>query len=364
METPATYYDGRRALAQEVWISLQGHVLVICGEGGREIDRWPTAEIHRADSFVTTDAVRLRRGFARDDRLAVAEAELDWLAAACPNLTKRNDGGAFRRRPVLVWAAAAAASVVLLVTVLIPLFAEQAARAFPATLERRLGDRIAEQVIAALASQGKEDDGSGVCNGVAGQVALDALAARLAAGLNEPVAVRVRVVQSPRVNALALPGGHVLVLAGLLSFVEEGNELTGVLAHEIAHVALRHPLEVTIQSATVALLVGLLFGDVTGGSVLAGLGQVLIGAAYSRDAEREADALGVEMMTGAGYDAGGLGGFLEHLEKKQGDFGGMLGFFSTHPAIAERSEAVGRASGVGTVLEDADWQAIRTMCDG
>lgn len=363
METRATYYDGLRAFAQEVWISLEGDVLVIRAEGGREIDRWPTAEIHRLDSFATTDAMRLRRGFTREDRLVVATADLDWLAAACSALTKRHDGGAFWRRPVVVWAVAAVVSVVLLVTVLIPLFAHQAARAFPSVLERQLGDRIAEQVIAAVTSREAQGDDLALCKGVGGQEALDALAARLASGLNETVALRVRVVHSPRVNALALPGGHILVLAGLLGFAEDGNEVAGVLAHEIAHVALRHPLETTIKRASVSLLIGLLFGDVTGGSMVAGLGQMLAGAAYSRDAEREADALGAELMMRAGYDPGGLGVFLERLEERQGDRGGVIGFFSTHPPIAERSRAVRRSPDGGAVLEESDWRAIRAICD-
>jgi len=363
VETRATYYDGLRAFALDVRISLEGEVLVIRAEDGRQIDRWPTAEIHRSESFAAKDAVRLRRGFAGDDRLIVHSDDLDWLAAACSNLTKRRDGGAFRWRPVVAWAAAAVVSVVLLVTVLIPLFAQQAARAFPTVLERQLGDRIAEQVIAAVTFREAQGDDLALCKGVEGQRALDALAARLAAGLDETVALRVRVVHSPRINAMALPGGHILVLAGLLGFAEDGNEVAGVLAHEIAHVALRHPLETTIKSASVSLLIGFLLGDVAGGSMFAGLGQLLIGAAYSRDAEREADALGAELMVRAGYDPGGLGVFLERLEERQSDPGGVLGFFSTHPAIAERSQAVRRSPDGGAVLEESDWSAIRVICD-
>lgn len=362
METRATYYDGLRAFAQDVRISLEGEVLVIRAEDGRQIDCWPTAEIHRSESFAAKDAVKLRRGFARDDRLIVHSDDLDWLAAACSNLTKRRDGGAFWR-PVVIWAAVAVVSVVLLVTVLIPLFAQQAAQAFPSELERRLGDRIAEQVIAAVTFRQAQAEDLAVCQGVGGQRALDAMAARLAAGLNETVALRVRVVHSRRVNALALPGGHILVRAGLLGFAEDGDEVAGVLAHEIAHVALRHPLEITIKRASVSLLIGVLLGDVAGGSMLAGLGQALIGAAYSREAELEADTLGAELMTRAGYDPTALSIFLERLEEKQGDRGGVVGFFSTHPAIAERSQTIRHSPDGGAIVEESDWRAIRVICD-
>ena len=158
---------------------------------------------------------------------------------------------------------------------------------------------------------------------------------------------------------MALPGGHVLMFRGILEFAENGDEIAGLLAHEIAHVDRQHPLAVAIERANTFLLVGLLIGDVAGGTLIAGLGQVLLGAAYSRAAEREADAIAIEILNKAGIRGGPLADLLVRAEEETK----IPELISSHPGAKNRAGVIRRlARGRDSAFSEADWQAVRRAC--
>jgi predicted Zn-dependent protease len=160
-----------------------------------------------------------------------------------------------------------------------------------------------------------------------------------------------RVVNSPIVNAFAIPGGYVYVTRGLLTHADNEAQLAVILGHEIGHVAARHSAR---QAAKAQLgQLGLMAGAVLGSTVLdnpqmanqiLGLGgqaiQLLM-LKYSRDAEREADALGVGWAAERGYDAAQSATFFETL-KRIGERDGMRlpAWQSTHPDPGEREQTV------------------------
>ncbi len=97
--------------------------------------------------------------------------------------------------------------------------------------------------------------------------------------------------------------------------------------------------------------------------MIAGLGQLLGASAYTREVEREADAIATELMNAAGYDARHLGVFLERVEAGEGEPSDELAFFSTHPPSADRANSIrGNARRGAPALTDAEWTAIRAMC--
>lgn len=164
-----------------------------------------------------------------------------------------------------------------------------------------------------------------------------------------------RVLDSPVVNAFALPGGYVYVTRGLLAHVENEAQLAVVLGHEIGHVAGRHGSKrAASQMLGQALLIGgavgggLLFGDEVASAVL-NLGSSaaqLLFLSYGRDDERESDALGVEYASLAGYDAAQGAAFFGTLRRLGEQSGQSLpGFLSTHPDPGEREITVGRLAG-------------------
>jgi len=165
------------------------------------------------------------------------------------------------------------------------------------------------------------------------------------------------------INALALPGGQILVFRGLLEFAENGDELAGVLAHELGHVILRHPLEVAIKGASVSILASLLVGDITGGAAIAGVAAAFLTAAYGQEAEHDTDALAVTLLNGAGFDSRNVANLFERFGRKAREKEGILSRLSSHPLSRERAQNMRAMAQTGQPAFDANaWQAIRAMC--
>jgi beta-barrel assembly-enhancing protease len=153
-------------------------------------------------------------------------------------------------------------------------------------------------------------------------------------------------VNDPAINAFALPGGPTFVNTGLIKSVENEAQLAGVMAHEIAHVALRHGTN-QASKANLLQLPAMLAGAVLGnGSLLGQLTQLGVGLGfnsvllkYSRDAENQADLLGAQMMARAGYNPLEMARFFEKLAAQGGGSRGPQ-FLSSHPDPGNRMRAV------------------------
>jgi len=173
---------------------------------------------------------------------------------------------------------------------------------------------------------------------------------------------------SPVVNAFALPGGYVYVSRGLMALANDEAELAGVVAHEIGHVTARHSAE-RVSRGVLANLGAAILGAVVGEPLLNNAAQLAAGAyiqGYSRDQEFEADQLGVRYLTRSGFDPLAMSSFLgtlgaEHqlalkIAGKEGrDPAG--GLFSSHPrtgARVEKAAASARAAAGGGLARDAD----------
>ncbi|MBC7796588.1 MAG: M48 family metalloprotease [Pyrinomonadaceae bacterium] len=159
----------------------------------------------------------------------------------------------------------------------------------------------------------------------------------------------IKVVDSDEVNAFALPGGYFYVNKGLILAADNESELAGVMAHEIGHVAARHVVESNGKQNAIGL--GILAGTILTGGIAGqllyntqGLLQGLLGSQFSRDAEREADRLGVQYMYAAGYDPNGMTTMFEKLmaqdKRPKGKKPGTITkLFSTHPQTTDRRGA-------------------------
>jgi Zn-dependent protease with chaperone function len=349
----ARYYDGKVAAGRDVVLTLATSGLTVADTDYRVIEIWPLADIARIDRD-DTGVARITR---KSDAAALLSEDTVLVAALrrhIGNLPRRGR----RRVPVLVWwLTGAAASVVAFFWLVLPLLAGQVARAMPAEWEQSIGRGAAEQIAGFFGRRG------GKCDDAAGRAALDRLVARLTSATPPRLPVNIRVVDTGMVNAFALPGGEVLLLRGLLDFVEHPNELAAVLAHEFAHGDLRHPTEISIKRGIGAVAVGAILGDVTGLSVSVLLAQALVEASYTRDAEAEADTQMIETMRRAGLQTLRAAEFFDRVAKKYGDAPGALALFSTHPDSAGRAQRLREAVPRGAdVLSQADWAALKGIC--
>ncbi|MEK9662335.1 MAG: M48 family metallopeptidase, partial [Alphaproteobacteria bacterium] len=186
----------------------------------------------------------------------------------------------------------------------------------------------------------------------------------LTAGRDIGLPLRVRVLQTPAVNAITLPGGQIFVLSGLIDEAKGSGELAGVLAHEIGQVERRHPIEAAFKSIGFAALLSFVVGDVSGGTFIVAGSQALIESAFSRDAEREADESALDMLNRTGMSAAPMADFFDRLTDMEPDADSAFAMISTHPPSAERAAAIRAAStGDGSAMSAADWQAIRAICE-
>lgn len=155
------------------------------------------------------------------------------------------------------------------------------------------------------------------------------------------------VLDSPIVNAFALPGGYIYVTRGLLAVANDEAELAGVLGHEIGHITGRHQAARYSQSVLTGLGTSLI-GAAVGSQVLSQVldtGSNLYISSYSRDQESQADVLGIRYIDRAGYDPKAVSDFLAAMDQYQAVQSGKTdedkapNFFATHPQTGGRVTA-------------------------
>jgi len=157
------------------------------------------------------------------------------------------------------------------------------------------------------------------------------------------VPLTVKVIDSPEINAFALPGGFLYVNTGLIRAADNESSLAGVMAHEIAHVAARHwasqmTKATLLQYATIPLIfVPMSYPVYIGVSQALNYGVPLTFLKFSRDAEAEADYLGLQYMYKAGYDPNVYSAFFgKVLEEERRQPGSVDKLFADHPPTPER----------------------------
>ncbi|MBL7203173.1 MAG: M48 family metalloprotease [Desulfobacteraceae bacterium] len=156
-----------------------------------------------------------------------------------------------------------------------------------------------------------------------------------------------KILDTPAVNAFAVPGGYVYLTRGILANLNSEAELAGVMGHEIGHITARHSAQQYSKAQLAQITLGsamILSETFRGFAGLAQLGVGMLFLSFSRDDEREADDLGVEYSSKAGYDATHMALFFETLERMQpkSDRSGLPEWFSTHPNPDDRIGAVQR----------------------
>jgi beta-barrel assembly-enhancing protease len=191
--------------------------------------------------------------------------------------------------------------------------------------------------------------------------AVRAIGARLmAAAPAHGFTFRFEVMRDPSVNAVAAPGGVVVVHTGLLAAAETPDEIAGVLGHEITHVLERHSMRQMIFAVGLAGLVQLLVGSPEGAAaVVANAGSELTSLGFSRDQEREADRGALRLLERARLPATGLIRFFEVLKKSLAP----PALLSSHPGAEDRARELTeevRQKGEWPVEPLAlDWDAVR-----
>lgn len=217
----------------------------------------------------------------------------------------------------------------------------------PRSWEERLGDAMVG------------DFGGRLCSTPASEAALEKL--RRALGPDVPVR-SIAIANVGMVNAVALPGGRILLFDDLLSEAKSPDELAGVLAHEMGHVRHRDTMTALVRQLGLSVLLGGFNGQV-GGAV-----NGLLAMSYSREAERAADRYSIDALRAADISPLPTAGFFERLTRMAGGerVERATSWMASHPVSAEREAAFRRSAVKGhryaPALSAQEWKAVVDAC--
>ena len=359
------YFDGATSARRAVLVELANDGVMIHDAENRDmLARWPYGEL---DHLTAPEGV-LRLGWAGSRKLARLEVRDSTLAHAIDDrsLPVDRSGGVARRGrlKVIGWSLAATASLLFAGIFGVPALANQIAPLVPLRVERMLGEAVDTQARKMLdkGPAGRSFECGAGPGEAQGRAALARLTARLEAAAVLPIALEIKVVRRSEANAIALPGGHIYVFEGLIDKSESADELGGVIAHEIGHVANRDGTRSIVQAAGLSFLFGMLLGDFVGGGAVVMGARAVLQSSYSRDVESAADRYGVDLMGRAGGDPRALGAVLGRIAGA--NHPGME-ILRDHPDTKTRLKVIddlARTSPSQPLLEPAEWHALKRIC--
>lgn len=221
----------------------------------------------------------------------------------------------------------------------LPELGDAAQGSFSALEERRLGEEIMREV---RADRTYYDDAEATDY-------LNALGNRLVSrGAKSRQAFEFFLMQDRQINAFALPGGYIGVNSGLILAAQSESEVASVIAHEVAHVTQRHIARIidqqkhstmiSLAAMAVAVLAARASSDVSGAAVALGqAGAIQNLLNFTREHEREADRVGLQILDSAGYDPRAMAAFFERLQRATRVYeGGAPSYLRTHPMTHDR----------------------------
>jgi Zn-dependent protease with chaperone function len=152
--------------------------------------------------------------------------------------------------------------------------------------------------------------------------------------------VKITVVESPEMNAFAIPGGHIVVYNSILDNMKTPEELAALLGHEASHIALRHSLRSIFRDLARKMFLAMVFGNESGiTSVVIDNADALKQLQYSRSLETEADDNGLQLMSKNNINTEGMVRLMRMLQKETGN-AQQSSFMSTHPVFKDRIDNI------------------------
>jgi Zn-dependent protease with chaperone function len=349
-----TYFDGLSAAGQAVEVRFDAGGLRVADGRGRVLLSWPYDRLRAVDEEPLAGLLRLTVADSPARLSLTGEDACRALTSRAPDLHRR--GPRWRQTlKVLALCFLGLGLAGAVVWKALPLAAQGAVRLMPRTWDETLGAGAMTDLIRQLTpSDGVAPE---FCTETAGARALERLSTKLAAAAESPFDFRPVVLDVPALNAIALPGGRMVLFRELIEFTQTPEELAGVLAHEMAHVIHRDGAQAMVRHLGLGLFVQLI-----GGGTLSNVGQFLVVQSYSREVESAADREGARLLKAAGIRTDGLKAFLARLGEEGKELPQALSFLSSHPFSAER---VGDLPDSGTgqaAMTAGDWAAFKKIC--
>ncbi len=360
-EWKGSHYDGHSVVPQYVTITVAAVGLTLHFADHRTTT-WNYHELRQTQGRYSGEEVRFERGTGVGETLVIPN----------PNilLAIHEHGGSHAghfhhprtRRTRVYWTVLATLASLPIVygifTWGLPSLAQPITAAIPISWEIQLGQFVQQEVTA----------GKPVCQNPNLIHAVESILTAMTNSIDQlPYQFQVTVVDSPIVNAMAAPGGYIMVFRGLLQDTASPEEFAGVLAHEIQHVLLRHTMHLIVRHVSMAFVVAALSGDASGMVAYAlQAAQTIQTLSYSRDAEDQADEQGFQLLQQAKINPEGMITFFAKLEKEQ-PANAVLRYLSTHPSTQDRlAHLKSLLPPVSTTYRtfpfQSEWSDLNTYC--
>jgi predicted Zn-dependent protease len=349
------FFDGETAAEHRVALLLADRALVFEGPTVAR-HTWPSSGlIHAGGKLEAGEPLRLAHETAPAARLFIDDAAFARkLISTAPQaggaLTYRH---AAKATALIGLAAITAAVAVYAILALAP-------RTVASWIPEQWRERLGAQIERSFVGDAK------ACGEPPGTAVLTKLEKRLREGGSLPE-FSVGVFDMPIVNAFALPGGRIVLSNALIRKAEAPDQVAGVIAHELGHVAHRDPEAQLIRAAGLQILIAFFTGGAN--DTVAGLAGTLAILRYSREAERAADAYAAGLMQNARIDPAGLRRFFETLQKDEetapgGSWGKLTGLLATHPLTKERIDAIQPLprGAARDIMTPEEWNGLRSIC--
>ena len=351
----ARYGDGRAAMMHEAQCALAADAISL--RMGETTDVWPYADLPRADDGI--GRIVLKRKPETGERLMFEVEAKAELKAAAPTLFTDGAQGVERPR-VVIGVVAAAWSLAAVFLVGIPLSAQPIPGIMPAPYRNQIADISWSQVDTFTNYCDDSDEAARILNDMAHRV-------MRASDVSNRDDIWITIVDADFPNAFALPDDSIIVTDDLIQLAGHPDELTGVLAHEIAHIERNHVMTNPVRQMGAGIFFDIVFGGAGAGQAIAVASVNLAGLRYSRGDEQEADTRGLDYLDAAGIDTGGLARMFDRFRDVAETEGGEIPtLLSSHPATPARAAAARARSrqGLQPSLSDRDWRIVRQACGG
>ncbi len=356
MQVSAAYFDGRVAREHQVNLSLERGGLTFSGD---ELPPyvWNMSGLYAIDPPLRDHALRLSHDSQPGARLVINDNNfMHELLVLAPHLK----GGLNPRRTLkfAMWTGLCLAAFAGVMYGVLNYAPQKIAVVLPDEWRERFGAQLEKALV----------DGAKACSTANGNSALTALIASLAGGEPDMPPITVKVYDIPIVNAFTLPGGHIVLTRGLLKESASADEVAGVVAHEIGHAAHRHPEAQMVRVMGVEILLSIASGTSgTNTGSLAGLAALM---QSSREAERQADAYAVSMLSAAKINPMGLRNFFEKVLKEEQKplsqaFSRIGSVFSTHPGTEDRIKFIKPMPAdvpLKQSITNSQWSDLQKIC--
>ena len=354
--TGALYFDGQTAADRPCTVWLGATRTEFSGEAVAE-QLWTYAGLSRVERHHKGLPFRLMhdghpgaRLVLRDDAMAAE------ILAHAPQLK-----GGFTikgKGRTLAWTAGIAAGFILAGYLVLQFAPQHLAFFLPDSWRNRVGTQVELSLT----------EGATQCKSADGISAIGAMTARLAEGNPDLPPLAIQVYDIPVMNAFAMPGERIVITAELIRRANRPEQVAGVLAHEVGHVLKRHSEAQLVRATGLQILLSIMTGG--GGDTISTIAGVAAILTYTREAEAEADDVGLALLERSAIDPMGLKEFFDIILAEEGKpstgtWRKIESALSTHPGTEDRIKKIHPLPddiAARPVMTDAQWQALKKIC--